>query len=408
MVRLIVAAPVRGVPPPERPLTSLMRLYDLNDFLRLSATLNYQLSAATVSTEALLYTITGDRPLTEEHRRVLLDVLTYLDQADGRKRRRLGPMAVLHPLRATALLAAAADKLHLLDLLSILLHDKFEDIRREDHSPEEWQVLEEHFYALLKRIDPTDEWYLMERLELLTRRGDDESYYAYIGRLVDRAVATPELVRVKLVDRLDNTLDMTTDFQDPLEEADFFAHLFRVMFVPGYAGYRPERAHRPPAQLNGARRLYELFKTAVTLSLVRQMRCIVPGDVVAERLFEALCIASMNEAQRIVMHISGYHLREVAKQRALLLETMEYCQRGGVRSITAPGAPHRLDGLFLAQFDHRDRKSLHQKLEALYQDKELMIEAALAFIVIFMSFSADPAFYLRGVTAAGIRAEAAA
>ena len=385
-----------------------MRLYDLNDFLRLSATLNYQLSAATVSTEGLLYTITGDRPLSDDHRRVLLDVLTYLDQAYGRKRRRLGPMAVLHPLRATALLAGAADKLHLLDLLSILLHDKFEDVRREDHSPEEWKLLEERFYALLKRIDPTDEWYLMERLELLTRRGDYESYYAYIGRLVHRASSTPELVRVKLVDRLDNTLDMTTDFQDPLEEADFFTHLFRVLFVPGYAGYQPERSHPPAAPLNGARRLYELFKTAVTLSLVRQMGSIAATDVVARRLFDALCIASMNEAQRIVIHISGYHLRDIAAQRSLLLETMEYCQCGGVRSITAPGAPHRLDGLFLAQFDHRDRQSLHDKLDALYQDKELMVEAALAFIVIFMCFSSDPGFYLRGVTAEGIHAEAAA
>jgi hypothetical protein len=385
-----------------------MRLYDLNDFLRLSATLNYQLSAAPVSTDALLYTITGDRPLSEDHRRVLLDVLTYLDQAYGQKRRRLGPMAVLHPLRATALLAAAADKLHLLDLLSILLHDKFEDVGPEDQKPEEWQVLEERFHALLKRIDPTDEWYLMERLELLTRRGEQESYYAYIGRLVDRAASTPELVRVKLVDRLDNTLDMRIDFQDPLDEADFFAHLFRVLFVPGYAGYQPERSHPPTAPLNGARRLYELFKTVVTLSLVRQMGSIAPTDLVALRLFEALCIASMNEAQRIVMHISGYHLRDTAKQRSLLLETMDYCQRGGVRSITAPGAPHRLDGLFLAQFDHRDRKSLHAKLDALYQDKELMIEAALAFIVIFTSFLSDPAFYLRGVTAAGIHVEAAA
>jgi hypothetical protein len=385
-----------------------MPLHDLNDFLRLSATLNYQLSATTVSNDALLYTITGDRPLSEEHRRVLLDVLTYLDQAYGQKRRRLGPMAVLHPLRATALLAAAADKLHQLDMLSILLHDKFEDVRLEDHSPEEWPVLEERFAALLKRIDPTDEWYLMERLELLTRRGEHESYYAYIGRLLDRAALTPELVRVKLVDRLDNTLDMRIDFQDPLDEADFFAHLFRVLFVPAYAGHRPERSHPPTAPLNGARRLYELFKTAITLSLVRQRGSIAASDVVAQRLFRALCAASMNEAQRIVMHISGYHLPDVGRQRALLLETMEYCQRGGVGSITAPGAPHRLDGLFLAQFDHRDRKALRKKLEALYQDKELMVEAALAFIVIFMSFQADPGFYLRGVTAEGIRAEAAA
>lgn len=382
-----------------------MILHDLNDFLRLSAALNYQLSAKQVSQEGLLYTITGDRPLTEAQRRVLLDVLDYLDLAYGSMRRRLGPVAVLHPLRATALLTTAADGIHMLDLLSVLLHDKFEDIKRENHKPAEWTDLEERFHALLKRVDPTDEWYLMERLELLTRRGDAESYYAYIGRLVDRAPRTPELVRVKLADRLDNTLDMRIDFSDPLHETDFFAHLFRLLYVPAYDGYVPERTHPPPQPLNGARRLYELFKTVVTLSLVRQRHAIAPNDLCAQRLFQALCVASMNEAKRIVMHISGYHAKDVARQRMLLLETMEYCQSGGVSSITAPSEPHRLDGFFLEQFDHRDHDELHRKLEELYADKELMIEASLAFIVIFMSFLDDPDYYLRGVTADGIRAE---
>lgn len=380
-----------------------MLLHDLNEFLKLSAALNYQLSAATVGREKLLLTLTGNKPLGDDDKHVLLEVLAYLDQAYGRKRRRLGPMAVLHPLRATALLAAASDEVELLDLLSVLLHDKFEDITQADHSPDNWTELEQRFHAMLKRVDPMDEWYLMERLAVLTRRGHEETYYAYIGRLVSRAPQTPELVRVKLADRLDNTLDMRIDFRDPLEDADFYESLFQVMFVPNYPGYEPELGHASEP-LNGARRMYELFKTVVTLSLVRQTGVLDPDDRAAQLLFEALCLASVKEAQRIVMHIFGYHRTEVAEQRALLNDAMRYCLSGGVGSITPPSAPHRLDGLFLEQFDHLDRKVRQRKLQELYGDKRLMVEAAVAFIVIFQSFLNDPSYYVRGVSAEGIEA----
>lgn len=382
-----------------------MQLHDLNEFLKLSAALNYQLSAATVGREKLLLTITGNKPLTIGDKKILMEVLAYLDSAYGRKRRRLGPVAVLHPLRSAALLAAASDELDMLDLLTVLLHDKFEDIKQTDHEPPEWHDLEERFYSLLKRIDPTDEWYLMERLALLTRE-TGMTYYGYIGRLVKRADRTPELVRVKLADRLDNTLDMRIDYRDPLENVDFFAHLFQVLFVPTYPGYRPELNHLP-APLNGARRMYELFKTVVTMSLVRQYGVAQEGGLATERLFEALCLASMKEAQRIVMHIFGYHMTDVTKQRALLIDTMDYCLNGGVVSITPPSAPHRLDGLFVERFDHVDREIRREQLQQLYQDKDLMVEAALAFIVIFMSFLNDPHYYVQGVSADGIEAQPA-
>jgi len=198
---------------------------------------------------------------------------------------------------------------------------------------------------------------------------------------------------------------MRIDFQDPLDNADFFGHLFRVLFMPQYQGYSPERAHPPPAPLNGARRMYELFKTAVTLTIVRQQHGISESDVAGKRLFDALCIASMNEAQRIVMHIAGYHLRDPERQRALLLDAMSYCQKGGMGAITSPTEPHRLDGLFLEQFDHRDRKALQKKLTELYADKELMVEAAVGFIVIFTCFLSDPLFFLHGVSSSGIQAQ---
>jgi len=380
-----------------------MDLHDLNDFLKLSAALNYQLSAATVGREKLLLTIIGNKPLPERDWKVLLEVLEYLDVAYRDKRRRLGTMAVLHPLRAAALLSAAEEELHLLDLLSVLLHDKYEDVHHSDFPPEHWKELEERFYTLLKRIDPTDEWYLMERLTVLTRRGDEETYYEYIGRLLKRSDQTPELVRVKLADRLDNTLDLRIDFRDPLENVDVFGYLFGALYIPNYRGYQPELPHTPEL-MDGGRRMYGLFKTAVTLSLMRQTGAIADDDKAAHALFEALCVASMKEAERILMHSFGYHRTDVEEQRSLLLDTMDYCQRGGVVSITDPSQPHRLDGLFLEQFDFADRKLRHEKLNALYRDTELMIQAAVAFIVIFMSFLNDPDYYVQGVSPDGIRA----
>jgi len=193
-------------------------LHDLNEFFKLSAALNYQLSARVVGRNGILATIVAGRQLAENERGILLAVLEYLELAYHEKYRRLGPKAVLHPLRASALLVRAQGEVLLLDLLTELLHDKFEDIVAEDFEPEEWRQLEDHFNSLLKRVDPRSEWFLMERLETLTRRPKGETYYQYIGRLLTRASTTPELVRVKLADRLDNTLDMRVDFRDPLDD----------------------------------------------------------------------------------------------------------------------------------------------------------------------------------------------
>lgn len=377
-------------------------LHDLNEFFRLSAALNYQLSAAGVGRASILDTILDGRSLPPEEQAVLVDVLSYLERAYSHKQRRLGPLAVLHPLRATALLARAQDHVNLLDLLTELLHDKFEDILESDFPREEWEALEGKLAELLRKIDPSSEWYLMERLDVLTRRPDGETYYQYIGRILDRAPVTPELVRVKLADRLDNTLDMRIDFRDPLEGIDFFALLFRTMLAkPALPADVPVRPHpeRPP--LDGARRLYELFKNTVVLSLVRQ-RLGVADDAATAVLFDAIATASMREAQRVVLHLFTYHVTSTDRQHQLLMDTLAYCRAGGISAVTRVNPSNRLDGLFLERFDAPTSEARQRKLEELYADKELMLAAALAFIVIFLSFRDDPDFLVRGVTPAGI------
>jgi hypothetical protein len=256
---------------------------------------------------------------------------------------------------------------------------------------------------MLESVDPERKWYLMERLEWLTRR-PDQTYYAYIGNLLDHADKVPSLVRVKLADRLDNTLDMRIDVDDPIQGVDFFATIFRLMFVNGFKGYAPQVDHPEPSPLNGAQRLYQLFKNAVLMSLVRTK---LPAleDPTSKAIFEALATASMKEAQRIVLHIFAYHGVELQRQRELIVDVMQYAQLGGLQHVTAPDAPHGLDGLFLSCFADSTSSVRKQNLDRLYQDKPLMVQGALAFIVIFMSFLDDPSFSVEGIHEGGVQAE---
>ncbi len=379
-----------------------MELHDLGEFFRLSAILNLQLSARGVGSRNILSLILGRRTLAEGEKAILLDVLSYLDEAYGTERRKLGPLAVLHPLRATALLARSSEQPLQLDLLTCLLHDKLEDIPFKNTPPEVAQRAEEHFLRMLESVDPERKWYLMERVNWLTRQPGD-TYYAYIGQLLDHAVQAPSLVRVKLADRLDNTLDMRIDVDDPIRGVDFFATVFRLMFVNGYQGYDPQVEHPDPTPLNGAQRLYQLFKNAVLMSLVRKK--VTNLEPTGKAIFDMLALASMKEAERIVLHIFAYHGIELQDQRALIIDVMRYAQAGGLQHVTPPEAPHDLDGLFLSCFEDASPQARKINLDRLYLDKRLMVKSALAFIVIFMSFLDDPSYYVSGIHEGGMNAD---
>jgi len=135
---------------------------------------------------------------------------------------------------------------------------------------------------------------------------------------------------------------------------------------------------------------------------VRQKRAL-GGDQTSELLFTSIAEASLREAQRILVHIFTYHYRSLEEQRRLLLETMEYCRAGGVEGVTVVGAANRLDGLFMERFDSTSSEVRQRRLEELYQDKPLMIAAATAFMVIFFNFLSDETYFVRGVSAEGIR-----
>jgi hypothetical protein len=293
------------------------------------------------------------------------------------------------------------ESLPLLDILTALFHDKKEDLTA-DTNPEKWSALEESFQSLGRRISPTDNWFLNERIDVLTRRPEDR-YYTYLARLLERGIGTPELIRVKLADRLDNTLDLRIDLQDQAAHLPCAEVVFDTLFTQGNASQRFHLPHPVTGRLNGAVRLYQLFKNAVLLSLLRRTD-LDRIDSQSEKLFSAVAATSLAEAQRILMHLFVYHVKDLQVQRQLLLDVMGYCQAGAINRVTTPEEPHRLDGLLKYRFDHPDRNLLKERLAGLYEDKSLMAEVAIAFSAVFSSFLNDPGFRIRGIDLDGIHA----
>ena len=385
-----------------------MPLFDLNEFFKLSSALNYNLSAASLNRYNVLMYIIGNNRLVadetsdREQKGILMEALGYLFSAYSEKRRRLGPMAVLHPLRTAAIYTRFLDNLSLVNILTLLFHDILEDVKPGQFDVRKWKTMEGQLYSLMQRMDSEDESKLMQNLLCLTRT-PRESYYQYIGRLLDNAQSSPELVAAKLADRLDNTLDMRIDLEDTLARIDFFETIFQVLFVTNYSGYRPMTEHTPTSAINGARRLYQLFKNAVLLSLIRQYTP-PAGQRAVKILFDAVSEASLKEAQRTLIHLISYHVKGLKEQRSLLLEAMEYCYSGRSDLVTKPDGSQLLDGLFSTYFRHKSGKVRNQHLDILYQNKPLMLQASVAFLVIFLSFLNDEKFYIKGISASGIRA----
>jgi hypothetical protein len=155
--------------------------------------------------------------------------------------------------------------------------------------------------------------------------------------------------------------------------------------------------------MNGARRLQQLYKNAVLLSLIRQLT-FTAATPARQTLFNAVAEASLMEAQRTFMHLLGYHFKDQRAQRQLILDAMDYCISGRSDLVTKPDGQRMLDGLFATYFAPADGQTLKQQLDRLYQNKPLMIQASIAFIVIFLGFLNDSRYYIRGISIEGIAA----
>jgi hypothetical protein len=372
-------------------------LLSLEDFLTFSARLNYLLSARHTSSAAILDKILRGAVICGSPS-TLEDGITYLMRAYSNRARRLGPLAVLHPLRTAHLLVLATEAPTTLDLLSAFLHDYYEDIYTPDLDQNVRQELEWHFSMLQQHLTEEESWQLEERLTMLTKK-DDEQYHEYLGRLMDQARHTPEIIWVKLADRLDNTLDMR--IIEDHTSSDFFRQLFDILFLRHEEKTHDEPPKAVEAPIDEAHRLFQMFKNAIFLTLVRRSG-LDQISYPAQRLFEALTAASIAETGRILMQIFSYHVVDVRRQRELIYDVMRYSQEGGLTRITPSQRGHRLDGLFKKRFDHANRNKREAALQELQQDKELMVSSALAFLGVFESFRVSPQFRLGGIRATGL------
>ncbi len=375
----------------------MQTIIELQDFMVLSATINYQLTANPVNWPAVL-ALARDGSYSRSSDDDLIRILDYLHEAYGTSTRRLGPLAVIHPIRTAALLYRTVPDCPLSDLITALLHDKEEDLTEDRYHPKAWSRLEGRYKTEILNMDPS--WRMQERILALTRH-HEEDYFGYLGRVLDAAELSPDLVRIKLADRLDNTLDLSVDVHSETRDVDCFELVFDVMFTSSHLGQQLPLRHPITGRINGSRRLYQLYKNSVFLSILRQ-RGKDALDEPTGRLFHALAHSSLRQARQILVHLFIFHITSTHHQRALLDEAREYCQDGRIGRVHPSADKHRLDGVFDRLFNIPERRKLRQSLDDLYSDKDLMSLIAIAMAATFSSFRNDPSFFIDGIDHAGL------
>ncbi len=366
-------------------------LVDTEEFLALSAEINYQLSARRLNERALLALILGPSRVKETE--PLLEALGVVKAGYEGLHRRLGPAAVLHPLRTAALLARTMKDPTALDLLCAMLHDKQEDLSEKRLGSEQYQKMQRLYHRMLEQIDRDQRWFLGERLELLTcQKG--EPYNAYLGRILDNARVMTDLLHVKMADRLDNSLDVTVARPGVLRY-DLFQTIFSAMFVPRHTGVHIEEYHFLPTEQEGVQILSNLFKNILFISLLRR-EGLERLDQTTTALSEALCLASSKVAQWLVLEVFASCVTEGEDQRRLLDDVRLYTTTGGIEAVRKDDNPHPLDGLFLKTYGATN-VGRSSRLATLWEDKERLARVVLVFIAVFTTFQADPKYHVKGI-----------
>ena len=368
----------------------------VEDHLTLSATINWHLSARKIDLRTLLRVILGPAKVADQA--PLLEALNYLQQAYGDRRRKNGPAAVLHCLRVAAMLARVMPAPTTLDLLGAFLHDKEEDLTREELGDAEWDRLQAEFAHVLEKIDSNHRWFLGERIALL-RRQSTQNYYDYLGVVLSKVRTMPDLLRCKLADRLDNTMDIAVQ-RTPTEHDDFFELAFGMLFLPGYRPAPNVDAVVPDVEAC-VLLVSQLFKNVVLMSMLREQR-LDRLDETTTRLFRALAASSSEQAQWAVAALLSSPALGGQERRALLREMMDYCAAGGMAAIHSKEKGGLLDGSFLEHFADPDDKIRKKQIESVYEDQPLFIRLLVLYIGMFTSFLADSQYYLHGIDRTGL------
>lgn len=368
----------------------------VEEFLTLSAKINYQLSARSLRAPVLLSLVLGPASFPEDEQQALLEAFLAIQAGYDQERRRLGTPGVLHPLRAAAILARTMQKPTLNDLLAALFHDKEEDLTLSSLGPERYTRMQHHFERLRTMITPAVRDRLDHDIRWLSNHV--ESYSAYVGQIVDHARDLPELLHVKLCDRIDNTFDV--HLQHPgVSNYNFYRAVFDILFLPKFRGVSMGKFHFMPDTREGVMLLSQLFKNTILLAMMRQHQ-LDQVDQTTQRLFVGLAVAGIREAQWLALELFNTEYDGVARQRELLLSVMDYCAGGGVASVRSPGALGELDGVFV-RFTSGTKEEQKKMLVELFENRERLARMALAFIVVFASFINDRDYTLEGIDRTG-------
>jgi hypothetical protein len=373
-------------------------LLTIEHYLTLSAKINYQLSSRALHKPALLSLVLGPAQFTDRERALLLATFDVLQAGYQQDRRRLGTPGILHPLRAAAILARTIERPSLLDMLAALLHDKDEDLSRDDLGAERWGMMQIQYQRLLEGLDPYERDRLEECVRLLSNRGMD-TYYSYLVRILDNAGRLPEILHVKLADRIDNTFDI--NLQHPgVTRYNFYRAVFDILFMPGFRGVQMGSFHYMPEADEGVMLLSQLFKDTFFLALLRATG-LDTLDASVHKLFVGLGVAGIREAQWLALEMFNTCITDVDRQRVLLMSVMQYCTEGGTGVVRTKEAGGELDGMLLGIFTAA-RPEQRKILTELFQDHELLAKMVLAFIVVFASFINDPRFTIEGILPTGM------
>ena len=370
----------------------------IEEFLTLSAKINYQLSARSLKAPVLLSLLLGPAPFDERARGILLDGFFALQAGYDVDRRRLGTPGILHPLRAAALLARTHDAPSLPTMLTALFHDKGEDLTEKDLGAERFQRMETHFAEMRSKLTTEERDRLDDSIRCLSNHCG--TYSEYMGQVTDNARRIPELLHVKLSDRIDNTFDV--HLQHPgVSNYNFYRAVFDILFLPSFRGVSMGNFHFMPDAAEGVLLLSQLFKNTLLLAMLRSAGLDKQDDT-TRRLFIGLAVAGIREAQWLALELFNTVYTDVQKQRGLLLDVMEYCAHGGIDSVRVQGATSDLDGVFVS-FTSGDKPRQKQMLVELFEDRERLARMSLAFIVVFAAFINDPKYTLQGVGRGGAR-----
>lgn len=378
-------------------------------FLDLSAHISYLLVAQELNDSSIIDIIRQDVIRLEDESSIR-SAVKYLLHAYGDKQRKLGPRAVIHPIRVTTMLLSVMnrpntedserEKISTLHVLSALLHDKAEEIDRMSIDSDLRDELQGEFMAILGQIDNENEWLLGERIDLLTNP-EDWAYSEYLGRLLDHVKEGKlDLLHVKLCDRLDSTLDVTVRLPKS-EGLNFYRTIFDILFLKGRTPKdiaNGEAHFTDPKQ--GALLLSQAFKNITFLSMIRQEKLGKKG-ITTVRLIDGLAVATMRVCLWVVYDIFSKHLTDPDRQREILLEVMDYSAKGYLNRVTAIEGANELDGTLLTN-EVKNRADRQARMQDLYRNKELLSKTVIAFICICSAFLNDDEYSIEGITREGL------